>query len=90
MTLDSARDWISMSSLSQELLYGLVQIFLKQFLYSAIQFFFATDIFLISYMLFCVEKRSKIISMVVPFVNVYDTNIADFNSFTFAMFAEGK
>ena len=83
--------WISRSSQRcRMLLYGLIQIFLKEFLYGAVQFFFATDILLVGDELFLVEEGAKIIAVVVSLINVNDANIFDLNPFAFAVFAKAE
>ena len=84
-------DWISTSSQRcRILLYGLIQIFLKEFLYGAVQFFFATDILLVGDVFFLVEEGVKIIAVVVGLINVNDANIFDLNPFAFAVFAKAE
>ena len=70
------------------LLYGLVQIFLQEFLYGAVQFFLTADLFLVGDVFFLVEKGFQIIAVIMDLVNINDANVLDFDSFAMVVFVK--
>ena len=72
------------------LLYGLIQIFLKEFLYGAVQFFFTTDILLIGDVFFLVEEGTEVIAMVMDLVKLDDANVLDLDPFLLAVFTKAE
>ena len=61
----------------------MLQIFLEQFLYRAIQFFFALYSFSMIYVQILIEKAFNIISMVMIFTYVYNTYIFNVDNMKF-------